>query len=126
MTDQTEITALEAAIKTEESMPEAGTEGGVSTEDNESGRAVIKNGEIVIRVPIDYLPVIVEGSWALNALDIRYKITDAALFADDLVAALNDEDEVGSTVIHNMFDKAINEAINQGAEGIEEHEDQDA
>jgi hypothetical protein len=27
---------------------------------------------------------------------------------------------------HKMFDAAIDEAINQGAEGIEEHEDQEA
>ena len=89
-------------------------------------RALIENDEIIIRVPVKYLPVIVEGAWALNALDKRFKLTDAALFAQDLVRALNDENEEGTTMIHKMFDAAINEALEQGADGIEEHEDQDA
>lgn len=91
-----------------------------------SAQAIIENDEIVIRVPFKYLPTIVEGAWALNALDKRFKLTDAALFAKNMVRALNDEDEQGTTMIHKMFDKAINEALEQGAEGIEEHEDQDA
>ena len=91
-----------------------------------SAQAIIENDEIVIRVPIKYLPTIIEGAWALNALDKRFKLTDAALFAKDMVCALNDGDEEGTTMIHKMFDKAINEALEQGAKGIEEHEDQDA
>lgn len=94
--------------------------------ENTSAQAIIENDEIIIRVPIKYLPVIVEGAWALNALDTRFKLTDASLFAKALVSALNDEDEQGTTIIHKMFDAAINEALEQGAEGIEEHEDQDA
>jgi hypothetical protein len=38
---------------------------------------------------------------------------------------LNQESEDGSTRIHRMFDGAIEEAINQGAFGIEEHERQE-
>lgn len=94
--------------------------------ENLSGQAVIENGEIIIRVPFVSLPMVVEGAWALNALDMRFKLTDTALFARDLVRALNSEDEQGTTMVHKMFDAAINEALEQGAEGIEEHEDQDA
>lgn len=90
------------------------------------GKATIKGGAIVIRVAIKALPVVVEGAWALGSLDTRWKITDAPAFAEDLVRALNDEDEQGTTMIHKMFDAAINEALEQGAEGIEEHEDQNA
>ena len=94
-------------------------------EDN-SGKAVIENGEIIIRAPIASLPNVVEGAWAIGALNERWKITDPALFAKELVLALNDEDEQGTTMIHKTFDKAILEALEQGAEGIEEHENQDA
>lgn len=93
--------------------------------DRDSGRAIIEDDIIVIRVPITYLPIIIEGAWALNALDTRFKLTDAALFAKDLVRALNDENEEGTTMVHKMFDAAINEALEQGADGIEEHEDQE-
>ncbi len=94
--------------------------------DNLAGKAVIEKGAIVIRVTIDSLPMVAEGAWALGALDTRWKVTDAALFAQDLLLALNDEDEEGTTPIHKLFDAAINEALNQGAQGIEEHEIQDA
>jgi len=43
-----------------------------------------------------------------------------------LVAALNAEDEQGSTIIHRLFDSAINAALEGGAEGIEEHPVQEA
>lgn len=92
----------------------------------DGGRAILENGSIVIRVSLDALPTIIEGAWATNNLTPRYKITNAQEFASDLVAALNDEDEEGSTVIHKMFDKAINEAIGNGAIGVEEHEQQEA
>lgn len=91
-----------------------------------SGRAIIEDGSIVIRIAIDALPMIVEGSWASGGMGTRYKVTDAAAFAADLVRELNDESEDGTTRIHRMFDKAIINAIEQGAEGIEEHEKQEA
>lgn len=91
-----------------------------------SGKAVIEGETIVIRVPIASLAQVVEGAWALGSLDMRWKVTDAPVFARDLVVELNREDEQGTTKIHTMFDKAINEALEQGADGIEEHENQDA
>jgi hypothetical protein len=92
----------------------------------DGGKAVIEDGFIVIRVPVTALPVIVEGAWATNNLNPRYKITDADAFARDLVNELNSEAEDGTTRVHTMLDKAIEEAINQGAFGIEEHEQQEA
>lgn len=90
------------------------------------GNAVIENGEIVIRVSLKSLPMVIEGSWATGNLDVRYKITNVKKFAADLVCELNREEEDGTTPIHRMYDKAIAEAIDQGAFGIEEHEDQEA
>jgi len=91
-----------------------------------AGQAIIENGCIVIRVPIRNLPAVVEGSWAAGGMDTRFKVTDPDAFAKDLVIELNQEDVIGMTRIHKMFDRAIEEAINQGADGIEEHEDQEA
>lgn len=91
-----------------------------------SGQAVIEDGCIVIRVPVQNLPAVVEGSWAAGGMDTRFKVTDPDAFAKDLVIELNQENDIGTTRIHKMFDRAIEEAINQGAEGIEEHEDQEA
>jgi hypothetical protein len=90
------------------------------------GQAKIENGEIVFRVAIENLPTILDGSWATGNLGVRYKITNAELFAADLLRELNHESEDGSTPIHALFDRCIDEAINQGAQGLEEHEDQAA
>lgn len=85
-----------------------------------AGEAKIEGDEIVFRVPIAFLPDIVEGA------EDSGKVTDAAISARELLTELNHEDETGSTPFHRMFDECISEAINQGAEGIElENEDED-
>lgn len=89
------------------------------------GEAVIEGGCIVIRFPIEALSQVIEGAWAMNALDTRYCITDGEVFAKELMRALNREDEQGTTPIHRMCDKAIEYAIDQGAEGIMPHEKQE-
>lgn len=88
------------------------------------GQAIIEDGAIVIRVSLDALPMVLEGAWAMNKFDTRYKITDVAEFAKELTLALNREDEQGTTAIHELFDQAILDAIEQGAFGIDEHENQ--
>lgn len=89
-----------------------------------NGRAVIEDGAIVIRVLVNSLQDVIEGTWATGNLDVRYKLTNPEDFAKDLVLELNDEDEEGTTPIHRLFDKAMSRAIDQGAFGVEEHEDQ--
>lgn len=86
--------------------------------------AIIENGTITIRVPINNLAAIVEGAWASGALDMRFKVTDEDAFARDLIGELNREEEDGTTPIHRLLDAMINEALESGGEGIEEHEDQ--
>jgi len=90
------------------------------------GEAIIEGDAIVIRVPLATLPMVVEGAWATGNLNPRMQITNLAEFSADLIRALNDEEEDGSAPLHRLFDAAINEAINQGAFGIEEHKDQEA
>lgn len=82
--------------------------------------AVIDWWRIEISIDVSALPVILSGSLAVRNADPLYRVTDAHAFAAELVLALNHEDEDGSTVVHKMFDAAMDEAIDQGAEGVEE------
>lgn len=90
--------------------------------DAENGRACIVDGALVIRVPLENFHAVIECAWMMCYLKTRFKITDINVFAAELVRQLNREDEQGTTPVHMMFDRCINEAIEQGAEGVEEHE----
>lgn len=84
-------------------------------------KAEIRGGQIVISIAIDALPLILSGAVAAGDLiHHNFKITDAQVFAKELVGALNNENEIGTTPIHLTFDRAMVYAIEQGAEGIEE------
>lgn len=89
------------------------------------GTAFIDDDVIIIRLPISHLPMAIEGMWAAGYSDVRYKVTNAEEFAQEFVRELNKESEDGTTMIHSLFDKAALNAIDQGAFGIEEHEDQE-
>jgi len=91
----------------------------------DNATAHIDGSCIVIRCRIDALPSVVEGAWAAGGLETRLKITDPAAFAKDVVSEMNQEDEIGTTPVHRLFDKAIKLAFDRGAEGVEEHEDQE-
>lgn len=91
----------------------------------QDAEAVIEDGVIIIRLPIANLHIAVEGMWAAGASDVRYKVTNADVFAKEFVRALNRESEDGTTLIHTCFDEAALDAIDEGAEGIEEHEEQE-
>lgn len=85
---------------------------------NSAGKAVIKDGQIVISVPVKNLPTIVEGMFAVRNREPDYKVSGATSFAKEVVRALNREDEEGTTPIHRMFDAAFDDAVEQGASGI--------
>lgn len=91
----------------------------------DSATAIIEDGAIVIRVQISALQMIMDGGFACNAYDKRYRVTDPEGFAKEIAGALNDEDEEGSTPVHKLFDAAINEALNQGAQHADEHPQQE-
>lgn len=93
---------------------------------SKNGEAFIEDGAIVIRLPLDTFPEVVEACWASMGIPTRLKITDAAKFAKEVCRELNEEQEDGTTPVHLLFDRAIERAFEQGAEGVEEHEDQDA
>lgn len=94
--------------------------------DRDCAKAVIEDGVIIIRLPVDNLPAVLEGSWASGGINTRWKLPDARAFAKDLALSLNREDEAGNTLIHRMIDKAIDNAIEGGDEGIDVHPNQNA
>lgn len=87
----------------------------------DSATAIIEDGAIVIRVQISALQSIMDGGFACEAYDKRYRVTDPEGFAKEIARELNNEDEEGSTPVHKLFDDAINEALNQGAQHADEH-----
>jgi hypothetical protein len=91
----------------------------------DAAKAVIEDGAIVIRVPIANLQAIMDGGFACAAYDKRYQVTNPEGFAVEIAHELNNEDEEGSTPIHKLFDAAINEALNQGAQYADEHPQQE-
>jgi hypothetical protein len=74
----------------------------------------------VIRVAIDKLPSMVERASVESSLRPRYRIIDLQKFATEIVAALNRDEEDGSTLVQGMFDAAIEDAIDQSAFVIED------
>lgn len=96
----------------------------MSDNDN-SAKAIIEDGDIVIRVPLANLQFVLDGGFACAVYDRRYKITNIDGAAKDICNALNDEDEEGTTPVHKLLDAAINATMNQGSEWFEEHEDQE-
>ncbi len=69
---------------------------------------------VVIRVPVSALP----GALAQNPRDDSYydvRIVDLPGFAVDVVRELNKEAEDGTTPVHELFDKAMAEAIDNGS-----------
>lgn len=86
-------------------------------------QAIIEGDSIIIRIPIAAIPVAFEA-WPGAPRDAEgrdlYKVTDAYVFAKGIVHYLNAESEDGTTRIHLMLDSAMNEALEQGEEGVEE------
>ncbi len=84
------------------------------------GQATTIDGKIEISIDVAALPMIVNGSCHCGSMDGLWKVTNAETFAKEVCRALNDEGEDGTTRVRTMFDAAFMEAINQGADGIEE------
>lgn len=89
------------------------------------GEAVIADGCIVISLPIKNLPMAVKLGSDIMAIDPPLRVTDAKALAKEMVSALNAEDEEGTTAIHRLFDQAVSDAAEQGAEGIEPAPEED-
>jgi hypothetical protein len=80
----------------------------------------IEADQIVIRVPILAVPHAAGVAFDNAYGEHNYKVTDAAVFAGELVTELGREEEDGTTLIHLMLDKAVTRALENGAQGVDE------
>ena len=80
----------------------------------------IEGDEIVIRIPICALPVAAQYVWdeEFGIDEHDYYIDNIDEFAKELVSALCDESEDGSTVVHDMLDKALISVTEDGGLGF--------
>lgn len=83
--------------------------------------------QIVIRVGIDTLAFCAENGEAFQEYNEAtgkyerlYRVENARQFADDVVLALNKEEEDGTTPVHTLLDKAIEAAADNGSLGLYE------
>jgi hypothetical protein len=73
----------------------------------------IVDGKLVISIGIDLLCFAVE-----NKENCDYTITDNDGFAKDILNELEIEDEEGTTLVHTLFDKVANEAVEHGSYNV--------
>jgi hypothetical protein len=86
--------------------------------------AQVANGYLDLGIGLDTLrfaaeahPDFWDGESGTDVPNIR--ITDMGVFAKDVVRAINDEAEDGSTLLTSMLDEAIKQAVEDGSEGAD-------
>lgn len=83
-----------------------------------------RKGKIVIEIGFGTLATAARHMPQLEVFDeeelewFTPSVPDPAAFAHAVISALRSEEEDGTTLVHTMFDRAIIEAIEAGAEGI--------
>lgn len=92
----------------------------------------VVDGRLVISIGVDALAFacdhcefnnpFVEAEDEHDESDFKqlYKVVDPEVFAQEVVRALKREKEDGTTPVHELLDHAFADAIDDGAEGIEE------
>lgn len=82
----------------------------------------VTDGKLIISIGIQTLAWVVsyEGNLMEKFYPNNYKVTDALGFAEDVAEKLEHEDEIGDTVVTELLDTAIIEAINDGSCNVEE------
>lgn len=78
----------------------------------------VKDGELIIRIGVDVLPVAHE--YCNTPTTEKFRIINEEGFARDVAYELRREEEDGTTLVCEMIDKAIERAINNGSEHCEE------
>jgi hypothetical protein len=68
----------------------------------------IKNGLLSISIGIEQL------AWAAECRPIEFKILDMKEFGKDVLEELTREEEDGTTLVNEMLDQAIQNAIDNG------------
>lgn len=91
---------------------------------NDPLKCCIEDGVLIMQIGVAALARAIQLNPDLTECDERTgqwnepEITDADKFAAEVLAALKNEDEDGTTLIHTAIDTAAMNAIENGAEGI--------
>lgn len=84
----------------------------------------VSRGAIFIRLPLSILPVVFQGApfneRGSGSCEPRSRVTDVKAFAAAVVEELDREEENGATLVHHLFDRAMEEAVENGCEGIDD------
>jgi len=95
---------------------------GVAPKLEGTAQAYLENGLIKISVSVKDLPRIIKDSTDYGYLplfaELGTSITDVNRFAKDVVYALNEEKEDGTTPVHELFDDAFERAVENGSQGV--------
>lgn len=84
--------------------------------------AAIKNGVLTIKIGIDTLKWSAEHNekyYLPNTDKYAFVVEDAAVFADDLLSTMLDEEEDGTNGIHKFIDAMIELSCDQGNTGVD-------
>jgi hypothetical protein len=89
---------------------------------NQKLKVEIKNNTLIISIGVSTLAKAIKigsGLFEDEDIDGKFKIVNENKFAKSILSELQDEDEIGTTLVHTMLDKAGENAIENGCEGIE-------
>jgi hypothetical protein len=96
---------------------------------HDSVKCTIEDGVLTIQIGVEALAHATKLNPEMTEYDettedwVEPDITDVDVFAQEVLRALKDETDDGTTVVHRMLDDAVNDAIENGAEGIDLAED---
>jgi len=80
----------------------------------------IVDDRLVISIGVGLLAFAVQAASDVSGWSDEFYIYDPAKFADEVARQLQSEEEDGTTPVHRLLDAAALEALEQGADGIEE------
>ncbi len=79
------------------------------------------NGVLRIDISFSRLQTICDAAaWRSGAIRRRYRVVNPEAAAADFIAAMTEEEEDGTTLLDEFFDRVVKAAIDDGPLGIEE------
>lgn len=78
------------------------------------------NGVLRIDISFSRLQTLCDGAWHAGAIPKPYRVVDPEAAAADFIAAMTEEEEDGTTLLDEFFDRVVKAAIDDGPLGIEE------
>lgn len=90
------------------------------TDRNQQLKVEIVDGVLNISIGVDLLIYAITHGSDFWPDDDELVVTDPDVFAAEIARELENEEEDGTTLVHRMFDKAAETAVDNGCEGVDE------